>query len=153
MRLRTYVAIYLLILAILFSSVGIVSFHLNNSQLSILKEQSAGQFQTIMSSLGRDIAVLWGREPAEERFGIAVDDLVRGYARYYSRHGIALSIADLRQSGQSDGAPPSEITVRQHENGHFIVITGALAEPFGHFLLDYRMNITGYLADMRDVQQ
>jgi len=152
MRLKTYIATYLLILAILFSSVGMVSFHLNNSQINMLKEQSAGQFQTIASSLGRDIAVLWGRSLSDENFSEGVDSLVRGYSRYYSRHNIYISVIDLKLPGQSDEPLRSEITILDAENGYFIAISGLLAEPFGHFLLDYSLNITEHIKDMRDIQ-
>jgi len=151
MRLKTFVATYLLILAILFSSVGIVSFHLNNSQITMLKEQSAGQFQTIVSSLDRDIAVLWGREGQLTRAGFyeAVDTLVRGYARYYGRHNIYISVTNL---GLQNQPPPSEITFVTNENGYFISIIGMLTEPFDYFLLNYSLDITGNITDMRNIQ-
>lgn len=154
MRLKTFIATYLLLLAILFSSVGIVSFYLNNSQINMLKDKSAGQFQTIASSLARDIAVLWGRSEwlTDTDFHEAVDTLARGYARYYHRHNIGISITDIRLLGQSNEPHPSEINFSHNEDGYFIFITGLLPEPFGYFLLDYSLNITENITDMRDIQ-
>jgi len=152
MRLKTFIATYLLFLVVLFSSVGIVSFYLNNSQINMLKDKSAAQFQTIVSSLNRDVAVLWGRDGEREVmvFYEAVDALVMGYARYYSRHNINISVTDLRLSRSEP--PPPEIVFDNHDGGYFIFITGLLAEPFGYFLLDYRLDITESIMEMRNIQ-
>jgi len=145
MRLRTFIATYLLILAVLFSSISIVSFYLNNSQINMLKAKSTGQFQTIVSSLDRDIAVLWGRENAGGGFYDEVETLVRGYARYYSRHNIDIA---LTQSGDES---QSELTFAA-EDGYFINITGQLSAPFQHFRLEYTLDISENIADMRSIQ-
>jgi len=144
MKLRTFISSYLLLLTILFSSISIVSFYLNNSQMSMLKNKSIGQFQTIVSSLDRDIAVLWGREPAD--FYELVDALVMGYARYYGRHNVSISIR------QSHEVQPSEVIFIDNESGYFINIGGHLTEPFGYFLLDYSLNISENIRDMRNIQ-
>jgi len=145
----------LLILIILFSSIGIVSFYLNNSQVNMLKENSTGQFQTIVSSLTRDISGLWGREEwlSEAGFSDAVDMLVRGYARYYGRHNILISVTDLRLSIQNNVPPPmSEVAFLSNEDGYFITITGLLPAPFEHFLLDYSLNVTENITNMRNIR-
>jgi len=174
MRLKTFLATYLLFLAILFSSVGIVSFYLNNSQINMLKDKSTGQFQTIVSSLNRDIAVLWGREGiSEARFYEAVNELVRGYARYYSRHGILLGMSGARVMPEDAmgadamyGVPTthspvgtpymaSEMEIVFEDDGdgrYFIFISGPLTGSFGHFMLEYRLNATENIRDMRSIQ-
>ena len=154
MRLKTFIATFLLFLTILFSSVGIVSFYLNNSQINMLKDKSAGQFQTIVSSIDRDVAALWGRGAEQGHTGTdfyeAVDALVRGYARYYSRHNIDISITNLRLSRNEP--PPSEITFESRDEEYFIFITGLLSEPFSYFLLEYRLDISGSIMEMRSIQ-
>ena len=153
MRLKTFIATYLLFLAVLFSSVGIVSFYLNNSQINMLKDKSAGQFQTIASSIYRDVAVLWGRGGGREHldadFYEAVDALVRGYARYYRRHNINISLSNLRLS--RNYYYTSEIVI-DSDNGYFILITGSLDEPFGYLLLEYSLDITESIMEMRNIQ-
>jgi len=154
MKIKTYIATYVLILLILFSGVGMVSFYLNNSQINMLREKSAGQFQTIVSSLDKDIAVLWGRHEwlvADTGFNEAVNALVRRYARYYDRHNINLSVTNLHYN-HNNTTPHSEITVVNTDKGYFIAISGLLMEPFGYFLLDYSLNITENIANMRNIQ-
>jgi len=154
MRIKTFVATYLLFLVVLFSSVAIVSFYLNNSQINMLKDKSVGQFQTIMSSLERDVAVVWGRGGengvADENFYEAVDLLVRGYSRYYGRHNIYISVRDIRLSAHE--LTPSEVQFESNDEGYFIAITDFLAEPFGYFLLYYTLDITENIREMRSIQ-
>ena len=154
MRIKTFVATYLLFLVVIFSSVAIVSFYLNNSQINMLKDKSVGQFQTIMSSLDRDVAVIWGRDGesgiASESFYEAVDMLVRGYSRYYGRHNIYISVRDTRLS--TIELTPSEVAFESSDEGHFIIITDFLTEPFGYFLLEYTLDITGNIREMRNIQ-
>jgi signal transduction histidine kinase len=154
MKLKTFMATYLLFLAVLFSSVAIVSFYLNNSQIVMLTDISTSQFQTITSSLGRDVSVLWGRESGRgltnSAFYEAVDVLVRGYSRYYSRHNIDISVIDTRLIANEP--PPAQILFQTKDEGYFIFITGLLAEPFGYFLLEYRLDITENILEMRNIQ-
>ena len=154
MRLKTFIATYLLFLVVLFSSIGIVSLYLNNSQLAMLQEKRAGQFQTITSSLNRDIAVLWGRNNtyrlANETFYAAVDALVMGYASYYRRHNVHIAVTDTRLSRFD--LPPFEIVFENNDKGYFISIVGLLSEPFGYFLLEYSLNITENIMAMRNIQ-
>jgi len=154
MRLKTFVSTYLLILVVLFSSIGIVSFYLNNSQVSMLKETSTGQFQTIISSLSRDMSVLWEREEwlSEARFSDAVGTLVRGYTMYYGRHNINITVTDLRLSGRDYPPSLSEVAFVSNNAGHFITISGLLPGRFDHFLLDYSMNVTENITNMRNIQ-
>jgi len=178
MRIKTFMATYLLFLCILFSSVGIVSVYLNNSQMSMLREKSVSQYQTIAASLTRDIAVLHGRyqehvsapllidvfeidgvrssiysiymEPVItwSRFHEAVDTLMRGYSRYYARQNIDISITALHYGG--DAHP--EVSFVNHEGEHFIDIIGVLRGPFGYFQLDYSLDITENISNMQGIQ-
>jgi len=154
MRLKTFIATYLLFLVVLFSSVGIVSFYLNNSQISMLQDKSGAQFQTIVSSLDRDIGVLWsrdgGRGLTDSAFYDAVDTIVRGYARYYDRHNINIDLTDTRLTRSDD--PISEIEFVSNDAGYFIVISEFLTEPFDYFILNYRLDITESITEMRGIQ-
>ena len=162
MRIKTFIVTYLLFLCILFSSVGIVSVYLNNSQMNMLREKSASQYQTIVASLSRDIAALRGRGPEFQdagghfvgggHFTGAINTIISGYARYYSRHNVNISITDLTFASHIQVPEEPEVIFVNIESVHFIYITGRLAEPFNHFLLEYRLNITENVADMRRIQ-
>ena len=154
MRLKTFIATYLLFLCVLFSSVGIVSVYLNNSQIRMLNEKSASQYQTILHSLSRDIGDLQGRYQrlGQDNFAGAVSNLVLGYARYYSRHNVDIAITDLTLAAHIYAPAATQVTFMNIENVHFIYISGLLPQPFEHFMLEYRLNITENITDMRSVQ-
>ncbi|MCL2447039.1 MAG: HAMP domain-containing histidine kinase [Oscillospiraceae bacterium] len=155
MRLKTFVATYLLFLFVLFSSVGIVSVHLTNSQVNMLKDKGAGQFQTIAHSLAWDIVAAWdnGGRRHQGDLSTVVADLVHGYARFYSRHNVLLSVVDMQLTGQNTNARQTEITFVESIDGHFILISGLLPTPHGNFLLNYSLDITDNIAQMRGIQQ
>jgi len=153
MKLKTFIATYLLFLLILFSSVGIVSVYLTNSQIDMLKNKSAGQYQAIMHTLVRDITVMWGREGQQpDVFSNAMVELVRSYARYYSRHNVHLSLSDLTFVEEELGDIVTEITLVNDNGSYFICVTGLMPMPFDHFLLEYRLDITQNITGMRDIQ-
>jgi len=150
MRLKTYLATYLLFLCLLFTSVGIVTVYMTTNQMNMLKEKSAGQYQTIVHSLSRDMAVLYGRSMNDADFSMAVENLVSGYARYYRRQNINLSITNL--SGQEVRPADAEVSFISREYGDFIAISGVLPGRFGYFRLDYSLDATQNIADMRGIQ-
>ena len=153
MKLKTYIATYILFLLILFSSVGIVSVHLTNSQIDMLKSKSAVQYQSIMHSLVRDITVMWGRNTRDANvFSAAVAELVRSYDRYYSRHNVHLSIVDVSYMGHVADNMAAEITFDSSESGNHVKISGLLPIPFEHFLLNYNLDITQNIREMREIQ-
>jgi len=119
----------------------------------MLKETSAGRFQTITSSLARDVAVLWGRHVEPAYFYDAVDSLVRGYARYYGRHNIYISLTNTELSWLAHRPELPEISTAHREQNRFINIMGPLPAPFGHFVLEYNHDITGNVADMQNIQR
>ena len=153
MKLKTYIATYLLFLLILFSSVGIVSVYLTNSKINMLKSKSAGQYQAIVHTLVRDITVMWGRHTGDlDTFLNAVVELVRSYAWYYSRQNVHLSILDLASMGYEIGNITTEITFANNDDNYYIYISGLLPIPFEHFLLNYSLNITQNVVEMREIQ-
>ncbi|MCL2372746.1 MAG: HAMP domain-containing histidine kinase [Defluviitaleaceae bacterium] len=147
MKLKTFIATYLLFLLILFSSVGIVSVYLTNSQIEMLQNKAAGQYQAITSTLIRDIMVVQGRTAARpEEFFPTVAELVRSYARYYNRHGVHLWITT---SAEYNAA---EISFAGAGGNYTIYISGTLPIPFQHWHLDYSLDITQNILEMRAIQ-
>lgn len=150
MRLKTFLATYLLFLCILYASLGVVSVYLSNSQADMLKEKSIGEYKTIAASLVRDIAVIYGRDV---NFGESVYSLVNGYARYYGGYNIKIALTEyssFENEGETRGY--NEILFINQGQEHFINITGTLPEPFQHFILDYSLNITKNVEDMKGIQ-
>jgi len=153
MKLKAFVATYLLFLLILFSSVGIVSVYLTNSQIDMLKSKSAGQYQAIVHTLVRDVSVMQGRHiRGPDAFSNDVVELVRSYARYYSRHNVHLSISDLTRMGDELVDIATEITFANQGDSYYIYVSGLLPVPFDHFLLDYSLDITQNIVEMREIQ-
>ena len=153
MKLKTFVATYLLFLLILFSSVGIVSVYLTNSQIEMLKSKSAGQYQAIVHTLVRDVSVMLGRHTREpDEFSNDVVELVRSYARYYRRHNVHLSISDLTHMGDDFEDIATEVTFANQGDSYYIYVSGLLPIPFDHFLLDYSLDITQSIVEMREIQ-
>ena len=110
MRLKTFIATYLLFLCILFSSLGIVAVYMANSQTEILKEKSVGEYHSIAATLAKDIAVIYGRSAGFPDMDSAesVNSLVKGYTQYYRRYNIEIAVDDLslpeRSGGGSSGS-------------------------------------------------
>ena len=156
MRLKTFLATYLLFLLILFSTIGIVSVYMTNSQMNMLREKSTREYQTISASLARDIADLYVRSgswPGPD-FSDAVETLVRGYARYYGRFNIDITMTDLSLLGLAEEEQSSaEISFIQRQQEYFIHVTGVLPPPFQFYRLDYYFNITQNVEDMRGIQR
>lgn len=146
MRLKTFIATYLLFLFILFSSVSIVSVYLNSSQIAILKDKSTSQFQAIIHTLIRDIAI------SSYTFN-TVDSIVNSYARYYSKHNVGLSISDLTQSDEAGENIKTEIKFINQDDSHYINISGLLPKPYDFYLLSYSFNVTESISDMRNIQK
>jgi len=154
MKLKTFIATYLLFLLILFSSVGIVSVYLTNSQVEMLKSKCAGQYQAIVHSLVRDITVMWGRNEWEpDVFSNTVVELVRSYDRYYNRHNVSLSISDLSFLRDAPDGITTEITFANYSDSCFIYVSGLLPIPFDQFLLNYSLDITQNILEMREIQR
>jgi len=155
MRLKTFISTYLLFVCILFASVGIVSVYMSNSQTNMLREHSANQFQTIVSALNRDITLLKSRdaELAPSYFNDAVNAIILGYARYYARSNVHLSMinTELSEHGRVIGEP--ELSIHTVAENHYIHIIGALPAPLSQFVIVYSFDITENIADMQDIQR
>jgi len=150
MRLKAFMLTYLLFLCVLFSIIGIVSVYMTDSQMNMLREKSTREYQTISASFTRDITVLYGQS-AGMGFSNALDSLVRGYRRYYSNYGIDIFLTSTSRMDtvSENNAQLAFILLGQE---HFIHIAGALPPPFAHFLLEYYLDITASIYEMRNIQ-
>jgi signal transduction histidine kinase len=155
MRIKTFLLTYLLFLCILFSSLGIVSVYLTNSQMNMLKEKSIKDYQTISATLAREIAVLYGRNAGMSgmNFSEAVESFIHSYSRYYNRYNIDIALIDLSlQEEANDNCIDADISFITREQEHFVYINGILPEPFQFYRLDYHFKITQNIADMKNIQ-
>jgi len=147
MRIKTFLAAYLLFLCILFISVGIVSVHMTNSTVQMLQDKSEREFQTITISLGRDIAAMYSRFQDGPDLQAAVNQVIDGYASW---HNIKL---DLTYIMYSYGTSDAVISFIQQDNRHFVSIAGTLSHPFETYSLTYLLDITANITDMQQIQQ
>jgi len=86
-------------------------------------------------------------------FEVAVDNLASGYARYYSRQGIHIAITNLALLGQAVNPVYTEVAFVSNTGGYFIHIGGVLLERFSNFHLDYSLDVTESIAEMRGIQR
>jgi len=149
MRLKTFVAAYTLFLGILFISIGIVSTHMTNSTTYMLREKAAREFQTITTSIAREIALVYARFPDGHGVHGAVADVYSRFAHYYRQHGIELGWTRLLE----DSCGTAFITFENIADERFITIHGGLPNPFRHYFLSYRLDITTNITDMQEIQQ
>jgi len=151
-RLKTFIATYLLFLCILYASLGLVSVYMTNSQTEMLKEKSMGEYHSISATLAKDIAVLTGRSEGDHIDSVKA--LANGYIQYYRRYNIEIDLTDLSLSGQTESAfANTEISFIQQGRQHFLYVTGALPEPFSFYRLDYYLDITKNVTDMQNIQR
>jgi hypothetical protein len=92
MRYKTFLATFLLFLTILFSSLGVVSIYMTRNQIKMLKEKSLAEYQSIVNSITKDMAVLTEREEKDKNFVKDMDALVNGYMRYYERYHVTIGL-------------------------------------------------------------
>lgn len=149
MRLKTFLATYLLFVCILLLVIGTVSYYMTNSQMTMLREKSTREYQRISASLARDISVLYNQRPVHSgaNFADAIDSLVRGYSRYYQRYNIRIQLTELQ------AYTATTLSFVQLYDEHYIHIVGTLLLPINNFQFDYYINITQSIADLRNIQQ
>ena len=149
MRLKTFLAAYTLFLGILFASIGIISAHMTNSTTSMLHEKAAREFQTITTSLAREMSHVYARFPGGDTFMNSVSQIFGGYVHYYRQHNIELDL--IRTPYENDGN--ALVSFRGVGEEHYISIVGALPSPFRHYKLTYMLDISANIADMQGIQQ
>jgi len=147
MRLKTFLATYLLFLCIIFSILGIVSAYMTNSQISVLKDKSMAEYQTISTSLTKDIAVL---SVDSGNLAANVKTLVAGYVKYYKKNSVDIEVAEISAAEQTNGN--IEMSFINSDGESYIYITGTLPQPFQNYRFDYHYDITKNVASMRSIQ-
>jgi methyl-accepting chemotaxis protein len=144
MRLKTFLATFALFLIIFFGSLGAVSGYMTNSQLSMLKEKSMAEYETIAVSFAKDIAVLSGRNQEREAFEESVRALAVSYALYYRKNGITIAL--------EDSPSPSGIVLAYSEEDQAIKIIGSLTGAFQKYCLEYSCDIGKNILELRRMQ-
>lgn len=151
MRLKTFLATYLLFVFIITVSLGVVSAYMTNSQISILKGKSEAEYRTIAASLAKDIAVLSGRNLSLPVFKEGVNNLVDSYARYYQKNNIMLELEDL--SGISTKSDmPTELSFEKQGEKHLIWVRGILNGSFSYYRLNYSSDVSNNFSELNDIQ-
>ena len=144
MRLKTYLATYLLFLAVLFTCFGITSFYMTRTQMNMHRDRAGAQFQTIALSLSRDIMVqhLFSDDPEA-----AIAALIQHYIAHYAHAGVQLALSE------STGPMDTTISFGRYEQAHYIHIAGLLAAPYDIFRLDYWLDITAGVDNIGSTQR
>jgi len=174
MRLKTFLAAYMLFLGILFVSIGIVSAHMTRSTTYMLREKAAREFQTISLSLARDMAAIFARFPGGYRYHMATNELFVGYVHYYRQNNIELYLTRMYTAvdGHANDSDYLEhdnlassndytentnyivISFVQEKGSHFIYISGVLplSSPLMNYQLLYILDISSNIDDMQGIQ-
>ena len=148
MRIKTFLSTYILFLCVLFTVIGTISVFMTRSQMSMLRDKSAREYQTISASLSRDLAVMFGLTGGfTPEFWDAKDVLIYGYANYYSKYDISLSLSELH------GYIDAQISFVQTGQEHFINITGPIQVSYRFYRFEYLLNITQNIEDLRSIQR
>lgn len=148
MRIKAFLATYLLFLLTLFSCFSIIQSYMTESQMKMYMEKSAAEYQTISATLVKDIATLRTSFNNETQImSDELDILIRGYAVYYKRNNISIEFTDWF-SDNTDAI--TKISFIKRDSEYFIYATGKLPEFDGR--LDYYFNITENIIDMNNIK-
>jgi len=146
MRLKTFLATFLLFLAVLFSSFGIVSVFMMDTQMNMHLERSAAEFKRISNSLSRDIAVLYGFSQNLEEDLLA---LLFSYMDHYAQDNVTLFLSPVGLVRTPDATDNlTTVSFESNEYGYFVMATGVLPDPFSFLQLDYLLNISSDVAEI-----
>ena len=149
MRIKTFLATYLLFVLVFFTSLGVVSVYMTNSQFNMLREKCEAEFKTIAASLAKDIAVLSGRNLDYMNFEESVHSLTDSYERYYQKNNISLALENIADEAVESKTELFFVTQGQE---HFLYISGALSGPFQYYRLDYSCDISQNVSELERVQ-
>ncbi len=137
----------MLFILIFFSSLGTVSLHLTNSQLTMLKKKSEAEYATISNSLAKDLAVLSGKNSDSETFLEDIHVLANNYKIYYQKNNILLYIE--HRLGASN---PNQLYFDEQDGKNMIRISAPLSGAFGNYHLNYSCDITQNIVELSHVQ-
>lgn len=114
----------------------------------MLKEKSVTEYQMVVNSLTKDMAILTEREKNKD-FVKDVNALADSYARYYERYNITIDLTVQ----ENDTSKKIEVSFISSGQEYFIFVTGVLPEPFLNYQLDYYYNVTKSIMDIRNIQK
>ena len=159
MKLRTFLLTYLLFLAVLFTSLGVVSAYMTSSQINLLQDKSIREYQTIVTALSRDIDAIYS-SARQDGLAIAgpINTLMRGYTHYYSRHNIDIELTRTDHLGTFDNLNAYDTThdniealFVEHDQSYFITVSESLPPPLDNYQLDFHADITEEVRAMRHI--
>jgi len=150
MKLKTFLATYVLFLAVLFSCFGIVSVFMADSQVNMYMERSAAEYRRITSSLARDIAILHG---ISNNLSDDINTLLSSYMAHYAQANVILELDNDLHLNERNGDANTHVSFVNKNNESFIHVTGYLPEPFAFFRLDYMLDITESMAAVVRIQR
>jgi len=147
-KLRAYIATYILFLAVLFLCFTIISAYMSNAQLDMYKQKCLREFQTISRTLVADISVLALRgHNLPENLAAEIDILFNVHARNLERSGILINLHEAW-----DASPVYAVSFVRNSPEYFIRISAPLAAPFEHYTLTYYFDFAQHMSDIRRVQ-
>jgi len=149
MRLKTYLATYLLFLLVLFSCFGIISAYMTRSKINMYLEKCTREFDTIAHTLFRDLFVLADRDGMIYTHNL--DRLLEEYEAYYRQHNITFTVTYISYPEEGDIETYMTVSFVPRNGERYIHISGALPEPFSLFRLDYYYSMSANLADMQNI--
>ncbi|MCL2426365.1 MAG: HAMP domain-containing histidine kinase [Oscillospiraceae bacterium] len=155
MRLRTFLSTYILFLAILFISVGTVSAYMTNNQAQMLQEKSTREYQTIATSIVRDMVLIENRNLDFQNFSAALNELMNNYTINYRRYNIELALINtlLMDELPAEESENPTLSFQSEDGTHLILISGSLPEPFQDYRLYYQLDITEEIANTEQVRR
>ncbi len=157
MRLKTFLVTYLLFVVTIFTSLGIVSVYMTQSQYAMLREKSTAEFKTIASSLTQDIALLKGRNLEPGILEKSVEELTDGYVRYYQQSKITLRLQHLTQAEAHAEAYAKahvnlELSFLSEGESHSVLISGVLADSLTEYRLEYSSDVSQVVSELMHMQ-
>ncbi len=125
MKLRTYLATYLLFLFILFFCLGIVSAYLTNTQINMSVEKCEAEYQTVSHTLTKDIIILMDGS----NFSQGVATIVESYADYYNKNNIEITLTDISQNPEAGGGSAEAVLSFLRNDVTLFIFQGLTAHP------------------------
>ncbi len=149
MKLKTYLATYLLFLFILFICLGIVSAYLTNTQINMSVEKCESEYQTVSHTLTKDITILMD---SSSNFSQGVAAITESYADYYNKNNVDIILTDISQSPKANGgSADARLSFIDDGGKRFICITGLLPVPYGNYRLDYYYDLSENISNLRSI--
>ena len=142
MRIKTFLISYVVFLIVLFGTVGTVSIYMTHHQTTILGEQTTKQFQSIATSLARDIEALERRGEGQARAS-----LIASRVRFYEAHDIEITVTPV----EGDKEYHYRITQFDEDQGRHTIHVGEIF--WGDLHLEAVFDITEDVLDMEGIQR